>query len=99
MFQAIVHAPRLRPGARLCFSDLDQTPTLPPARLTAGDVVALRFGPCCPDHGTGAVTARATDTATLRVAGALWRLHRCPFGGGVDVAGLMAEDWFVVERV
>ena len=98
MFQAIVHAPVLRPGVRLCLSDLGQTPTQPPAALAAGDDVALRFGACCPAHGAGAIIDLEAETAILRVAEARWRLHRCPFGGGVDVPGLLAEDWFVVER-
>ena len=97
MFQAIVHAPALRPGARLSLSDLAQTPTAPPARLTAGDDVAIRFGACCPDHGSGAVMACEADSATLRVAGTLWRLHRCPAHGGIDLPGLIAEDWFVMD--
>ena len=98
MFQAIVHAPALRPGARLCLSDLAQTPSTPPAHLAAGDDVALRFGACCPDHGNGAIESLEADSATLRVAAARWRLHRCPTSGGIDVPGLVAEDWFVVER-
>ena len=99
MFQAIVHAPALRPGARLCLSDLAQTPTIPPVRPAVGDSVALRFGACCPDHGSGAITEIEADSATLRVAEARWRLHRCPMKGGIDVPGLVAEDWFVVDRV
>ena len=98
MFQAIVHAPALRPGARLCLSDLAQTSGSTPTRLAAGDAVALRYGVCCPDHGSGAITEVRADIATLRVAGAHWRLHRCPSGGGVDVPGLVAEDWFVMAR-
>ncbi len=98
MFQAIVHAPALRPGARLCLSDLSQTPTMPPARLAAGDAVMLRFGVCCPEHGSGAIVDIAADLATLRVAETRWRLHRCPRRSGVDVPGLVAEDWFVVDR-
>ncbi len=99
MFQAIVHAPKLRPGARLCLSDLAQTPTSPPARLAAGDGVALRFGACCPDHGSGAITSREADNATLRVADTRWRLHRCPAQGGVDLPGMISEDWFVIDGV
>ena len=98
MFQAIVHAPALRPGARLCLSDLAQTPTTPPARLSAGAGVALRYGACCPDHGSGAITAIDSDSATLHVADTRWRLHRCPAHGGVDLPGLVSEDWFVVDR-
>ena len=98
MFQAIVHAPALRPGARLCLSDLGQTPALRPADLTAGERVVLRFGTCCPWHGAGAITEVGTGTAILRVAEDRWRLHRCPSGGGIDIPGLVAEDWFVVER-
>ena len=98
MFQAIVHAPALRLGAKLCLSDLSQTRTRPPAPLASGDAIMLRFGVCCPDHGSGAVTDVEADEATLRVANARWRLHRCPKRGGVDVPGLIAEDWFVVDR-
>ena len=98
MFQAIVHAPALQPGARLCVSDLRQTATAPPAHLAAGDPVALRFGTCCPDHGQGAITDLEGGTATLRISTVRWRLHRCPQDGGIDVPGLVAEDWFVVDR-
>ena len=98
MFQAIVHAPALRPGARLCLSDLSQSATRQPSRPAAGDAVILRFGTCCPDHGGGAITDVGIGTAILRVAGTPWRLSRCPMEGGVDVPGLVAEDWFVVDR-
>ncbi len=98
MFQAIVHAPALRPGARLCLSDLAQTVTTPPARLVAGVGVTLRFGTCCPDHGSGAITALEADSATLRVADTRWRLHRCPARAGIDLPGMISEDWFVVDR-
>ena len=98
MFQAIVHAPALRPGARLCLSDLAQGPGSPPGHLTAGVAVTLRFGVCCPTLGSGAIVERRADIATLRVAGARWRLHRCPARGGIDAAGLVAEDWFVMDR-
>lgn len=97
VFQAIVHAPMLRPGARLCFSDLAQTSIKPPTCLMVGDSVVIRYGACCPDHGTGAITSLEADLATLRVAQAQWRLRRCPMRGGIDVPGLVGEDWFVVD--
>lgn len=96
MYQAIVHAPKLRPGARLCLSNLAQTPTTLPTRLAPGDAVALRFGVCCPDHGSGAITALEAESATLQVAGRQWRMVRCPARSGIDLPGLIAEDWFVV---
>ncbi len=98
-FMAIVHAPALRSGARICICDLDQTIDEPPSELVIGSEVALRFGTCCPSLASGAIQAcdLGADEAVLRIADADWTIRRS-HEGGVNVAGLVAEDWFVVGR-
>ena len=95
-FVAIVHAPALRSGARLCISDLEQTPDQPPHGLSAGATVELRYGTCCPSLACAAISAREDDKAVLRTAEADWTIRLS--GGGVNVPGLMADDWIVVGR-
>ena len=99
MYQAIVHAPALRAGARLCLSDLRQTLVARPRRPQAGDTLSLRFGVCCPALGAGIFTAIEDRMATVQIADARWRLGRCPSDGGIEIPGLTAEDWFVVGRI
>ena len=96
-FVAIVHAPALRFGARLCISDCDQTPEQPPAGIAVGSEIVLRYGTCCPALACGAISARDLDEAVLHTADADWTIRRSE-RGGVDVPGLVADDWFVVAR-
>ena len=97
-FLAIVHAPALRLGARLCISDLEQTADKPPASIAPGAQIDLRFGTCCPDLLSGAIGLcdTASEEAVLRVADADWHIRRSN-DGGVRAPGLVADDWFVVE--
>ena len=96
-FMAIVHAPALRSGARLCISDLDQAPGQPPHGLAAGSTIELRYGTCRPALACAAISARDDDEAVLRTAEADWTIRRSD-SGGVDVPGLMADDWIVIGR-
>ena len=96
-FVAIVHAPSLRSGARLCISDLEQTPDQPPHGLAPGSQVQLRFGTCCASLDCGAISTLDVDEAVLRTSEADWTIRRSG-RGGVDVPGLMADDWIVVAR-
>ena len=97
-FLAIVHAPMLRLGARLCISDLAQTPDRAPMPIAPGAEIDLRFGTCCPDRMSGAIGLcdTSSEEAVLRVADADWHIRRSG-KGGVRAPGLVADDWFVVE--
>ena len=94
-FLAIVHAPALRRGARVCIADLAQTLDHAPVAITSGAEILLRFGTCCPDLASGAIAECDRDEAVLTVDQATWTIRRSPVGG-VSVPGLVAEDWFVV---
>ncbi len=96
-FVAIVHAPAMRSGARLCISDNDQTADHPPHGLAAGSTIELRYGTCRPLLACAAISAREADEAVLQTAEADWTIRRSQ-DGGVDVPGLMADDWIVVAR-
>ena len=96
-FLAIVHAPALRSGARLCISDLTQTADKPPTPIAPGAEIDLRFGTCCPDSKAGAIGLCDTDSeeAVLRVGNEDWHIRRAR-AGGVRTPGIIADDWFVV---
>ncbi len=96
-FLAIVHAPALRRGARLCIADLAQTLGRPPVAMSDGAEISLRFGTCCPDLASGAIVGcdAGRDEAVLTVDDATWTIRRSRVGG-IGVPGLVAEDWFVV---
>ena len=98
-FLAIVHAPALRPGARLSIADLAQTLEGPPARLAPGAKLDLRFGTCCPNLACGAILGcnATADEAVLGIAGFDYTIRRCRKHGGVEIPGLVAEDWFVID--
>ena len=66
--------------------------------IAAGDEIALRFGTCCPDLADGAIgfCDAYPDEAVLRVAESAWTIRRSTIPG-VDLPGLVAEDWFVVD--
>ena len=97
-FLAIVHAPELRIGARLCISDLEQTVDQGPSPVAPGVEIDLRFGTCCPDLVYGAIGLcdTSSEEAVLRVADSDWHIRRSS-KGGVRTPGLVADDWFVVE--
>ena len=97
-FLAIVHAPVLRPGARLCICDLEQSFDHAPTSITAGDEIMLRFGTCCPDLADGAIgfCDAEPDEAVLRVADSAWTIRRATTRA-VELPGLITEDWFVVD--
>ncbi len=96
-FQAIVFAPFLRKGARLCIADLEQTVTTPPKRISIKSNVNLRFGTCCPTLAAGTITdfVESAETAVLTVEGRGWNLKRCPQKSGVSIPGMISENWFV----
>lgn len=96
-FDALVHAPHLRPGARLNIAEADQNEGHRPAVLTVGSVIHIKFGVCCPDHARGTIVDRdaAADRVVLSVDGACFVLVKG--GAGVDVPGLVSEDWFVAD--
>ncbi len=96
-YLAIVHAPALRPGARICISDLAQTTDQPPAPIAPGAEIALRFGTCCPDLVRGAIALcdSQAEQAILRIEKADWTIRRS-HAGGVHTPGMVADDWFVV---
>lgn len=96
-FQAIVFAPVLRPEARLCIADLEQTASTPPRRISVGSHVDFRFGTCCPTLAEGTITdfVASSETAVLIVHGAAWTIRRCPQRTGVTVPGMISENWFV----
>ena len=64
---------------------------------SATSEVQLRFGTCCPTVVCGAISARRSDEAVLHTAEADWTI-RLSVEGGVDVPGLVADDWIVVGR-
>lgn len=96
-FQAIVHAPTLRSGARLNIADLEQTPTGTPRRLAAGDMMELRFGVCCPDLAQATVVSYVAEpeSAVLSCEGLEVTIARPGADEGSDVPGLRSEVWFV----
>ena len=97
-FLAIVHAPTLRAGARVCICDLDQTVERLPTSISSGAAVSLRFGACCPDLACGSISEydAQADRAVLRIAESEVTIQRSR-RGGVGCPGLIAEDWFVVD--
>ena len=96
-FQAIVHAPGLRHGARLNIADLDQSETRGPKRIGLGAEVELRFGVCCPDLARAIVVdyTPLPESAVIAVAGE--EVTICHRAGDVGVLqpGLESETWFV----
>lgn len=96
-FDAIVHAPHLRPGARLNIAAADQAEGSAPDSLAVGAAVRIKFGVCCPDLANGTIVGReaGADRVVLSVGGESFVLIRG--GGGVRVPGLVSEDWFVAE--
>jgi hypothetical protein len=96
-FQAIVHAPALRQGARLNIADLDQSKTLGPKRIGLGAEVELRFGVCCPDLARAIVVdyTPQPESAVIAVAGEEITICHRSADAGVSQPGLESETWFV----
>lgn len=96
-FQAIVHAPSLRRGARLNIADLGQSTSQRPKRLGVGDEVELRFGVCCPDLARGIVVNYDTlpESAVLEVEGTKVTICHRVGEQAVGQPGLRSESWFV----
>lgn len=96
-FQAIVHAPVLRHGARLNIADLEQSDAQGPKRIGLGAEMALRFGVCCPDLARAIVVdyAPLPETAVIAVDGE--EITICHRAGheAVSEPGLRSESWFV----
>lgn len=95
-FDAIVHAPTLRVGARLNIAEADQSETDAPDHLEIGSEVRLRFGVCCPDRSLGIVVEHGAgpETVVLAVGAEAWILLKDDTGG-VSAPGLVSEDWYV----
>lgn len=108
-FNAIVHAPALRLGARLNIAEADQTESTQPCVLTIGAEVRLRIGVCAPELVSGTVIGCTAEservdptlvdsTVDLVVGGTIWRLQRSE-RGGVTAPGLVSDAWYVVAAV
>lgn len=97
-FDAIVHAPTLRAGARLNIAEADQTEGDMPDRLQIGSEVRLRFGVCCPDRSRGTIVGHSVgpESVVLAIGAEAWTLLRRG-DGGVSTPGLISEDWYVAS--
>ncbi len=95
-FEAIVHAPTLRAGARLNIAECDQSEFAPPERLEVGSELWLRFGVCCPDLSRGMIVAygEGPESVILAIGSESWTLLKGD-GGGVTEPGIVSEDWYV----
>lgn len=95
-FQALTDAPTLRSGVRLNFMAVPQRAGEPPARLSAGVRVTVRFGHCCPLVREGEICAADDESAVLVLDGIDWALGHQPSGSSIP--GIVSEDWIVLHR-
>ena len=96
LFQALTDAPMLREGVTLNFMAVPQEAGETPAKIAAGDRVTLRFGHCCPLIREGRITAATCDAAVLAFEGTVWALE--PRTTGIEVPGIVSEDWIITHR-
>ena len=96
-FQAIVHAPDLRAGARLNIADLEQSASQGPKRIGLGAELDLRFGVCCPDLARAVVVDYVPLPETAVIAVGTQEVTICHPAGhaGSLRPGLRSEIWFV----
>lgn len=97
-FNAIVHAPKLRPGARLNIAEADQVEGVSPNRLDVGDELTVRFSIVCPDRARGIIVAHAPTPGAivLSIGTTAWTLRKG--GDGINVPGLLSESWYVADE-
>ena len=94
-FLALTGSPILESGVILNVMATPQRPGISPDRLGLGETVCIRFGHCCPHMAEGTITATAVDHVVLTLDAKPWVLEPGPSGSGIQVPGIVSDDWIV----
>ncbi len=96
LFDALVHAPCLRPGARLNIAEANQVEGRQPRSMEVGSEVRLKCGVVAPQKllGTIVEASEGARRVTMQVGAKFWILARRE-GREIDAPGLVSEHWIV----